>query len=390
MYRKLSGRLSVTRSRVREQACEHLQIARGQCIELRLRYRCHRLWKRCQLRAHERRQECDLTAGSDPRVRRQDLLGERRAGAEHSADEHRTSRLRQPCSRGLTRLELGDQRIDECFMRTTIVRGDGSGTLSAVAIRRSVRRKRRVPGTAGVQHLAERESQVSPVGGRSRRVGDRRAQSRDQRIIRPHDFLQTCVSRQCDVAARLQREDFFVERAGVGLLAEVLSQVREIQQRGNVIGIECQRRLQLALGSVVLTQAVGINDAAVEVNFLGLCDAAIQRLLIGRERRIETAGLPLQPREVVPGVRQVGPACEHAQVGGFGLGETPGLLQRQPRCAARPADLLCTSTTCASGSGARRRAARGSPSASSCLRARRSRSARTPACADAGRGCSSR
>ena len=45
--------------------------------------------------------------------------------------------------------------------------------------------------------------------------------------------------------------------------------------------------MQLALGGFVLAQAVGIDDAAIEMNFLGLRDAAIERLLVGRERRVE-------------------------------------------------------------------------------------------------------
>jgi hypothetical protein len=64
------------------------------------------------------------------------------------------------------------------------------------------------------------------------------------------------------------------------------------------------------------------------MNFFGLRDTAIESLLIRRERCVVAAGLSLQAREVVPGVRQVGPAGEHAQIRGLSLGEAPGLLQR--------------------------------------------------------------
>src|SRR5688572_23240400 len=127
---------------------------------------------------------------------------------------------------------------------------------------------------------------------------------------------------------RLQRQDLFVERARLRLLTEVLPQIREVQQRGNVVGIESQRRLQLTLGRIVPAQVVGIDDATIQMYFLGLRDAAIQCLLVGGERRVEAPEPPLQPREVVPGVRQIGPAREQAQVDGLSLGETPGLLQR--------------------------------------------------------------
>ena len=127
---------------------------------------------------------------------------------------------------------------------------------------------------------------------------------------------------------RLQRQNFFVERTRFDLLAEVLAQVGEIQQRRNVVRIERQRCLQLALGLIVPAQVVGIDDAAIEMDFLGLRDAAIQRLLIGRERRVEAPKPPLQSREVVPGVRQIGPAREQAQVAVFSLGEASGFLQR--------------------------------------------------------------
>jgi hypothetical protein len=105
---------------------------------------------------------------------------------------------------------------------------------------------------ARIQHFAEREPELSPIRRGRRRVGESRAQPRDQRIIRPCDFLQAGVARQCAVASRLQCEDLLVERAGVRLLAEVLPEVRQIQQRWNIVGIERQCGLQLALRSVVL------------------------------------------------------------------------------------------------------------------------------------------
>jgi hypothetical protein len=154
------------------------------------------------------------------------------------------------------------------------------GALPAVAIRCSVGGKRCVPRTAGVERLAERESEIGAIGRRRTGIRNTRAQSRDQRIIRLRDLLQTHVARQCDVTARLQLQDFFVECASFGQLAEILAQVCQVQQRWNVVAIERQRCLQLTLRSFVLPQAVGIDDAAVEMNFLGLRDAAIECLLI--------------------------------------------------------------------------------------------------------------
>ena len=158
--------------------------------------------------------------------------------------------------------------------------GTRPGTAPAFAIRGSVRSKCRIPGAAGIQHFAERESQVGSVRSGRAGVGDGCAQLRDQRIVRARDLLQPRVARQCDVAVRLQRQDLLVQRAGFGLLAEVLAQVREVEQGGNVVGIERERSLELAFGRVILTQAVGVDHAAVEMNFFGLRDAAIECLLI--------------------------------------------------------------------------------------------------------------
>ena len=107
-------------------------------------------------------------------------------------------------------------------------------------------------------------------------------------------------------------------------------------ERRDVARIEGERRHELRLRRIVASQAVRIDDAAIEVDFLGLGHTAVERLLVRSERRLETPRLALQDRQVEPAVRQVGPAREQPLVGGLRLGQPAGALERSPRCAASP------------------------------------------------------
>ena len=277
---KIVGPLVRDALAVRKQPREHVEIARGQLIQLCLRRRRHRRRKRREPAAHERRQEWDFAACRDLRVRGQDLLRERRARAEHSANEQRPSRIRASRSDRLTRCERGDQRVDEPLVRAPVVRRTRPGTAPAFAIRGSVRGKCRIPVAAGIQGFAQREAQVGPVSSGRADVGDGCAQLRDQRIVRARDLLQPRAARQGDIAVRLQRQHLLVQRARFGLLAEVLAQVREVEQGRDIVGIQRERSLELTFSRVILTQAVGVDHAPVEMNLFGLRDAAIECLLI--------------------------------------------------------------------------------------------------------------
>ena len=101
----------------------------------------------------------------------------------------------------------------------------------------------------------------------------------------------------------------------------------EVEQGGHVPRIERECRLQFDRGRLVLPQEVGIDDGAIEVRLLGLCDPAIERLPVGSERRVELPQTALQHCEVEPAVRQVGEAGEQALIGGHGFVETTGVLE---------------------------------------------------------------
>ena len=102
-------------------------------------------------------------------------------------------------------------------------------------------------------------------------------------------------------------------------LAEILPQIREIEEGRKIVGIEGESRIELAFRRGILSQAVGVNDATIEVNLFGLCHALLERPLIGGEGGIEAPRLALQDREVVPAVRQIGPTREQTLVSAFGL-----------------------------------------------------------------------
>ena len=80
------------------------------------------------------------------------------------------------------------------------------------------------------------------------------------------------------------------------------------------------------------------DHGAIEVDFFGLLDIVAQRLGIGRQRGLRLSEATLQPREVVPGVRQLRTQLQHGAVGGFGSGELSrplerlGLLQQATQC----------------------------------------------------------
>src|SRR5262249_49882091 len=123
-----------------------------------------------------------------------------------------------------------------------------------------------------------------------------------------------------------------VERERRVALAEILAQVREIEERGKIARIEREGGIELPLRGGVLPQEVGIDDAAIEMDFFGAAYAAIERPLIGGESRIEAPRPPLQDREVVPAVREIGPAGEQALVGTFRF--------RQASCPLEPDGLM--------------------------------------------------
>jgi len=160
-----------------------------------------------------------------------------------------------------------------------------------------------------------------------RRMRERQAQPRDQRILRPLDVGELRVSRERLEGIRIKLEHARIGAARLLPAAEILVQVGEILQRREIAGIEREGGAQLALGGLVLAQAVGEDDAAVEVNFFGSGNALLERAGVRGERRFELTRLALQQPEVVPAVRQVGPAREQALTDGNRLGELAEALE---------------------------------------------------------------
>jgi hypothetical protein len=110
------------------------------------------------------------------------------------------------------------------------------------------------------------------------------------------------------MAIRIDLEDPLVVCARLVASPEILIEIGQVEQRRHVARIQPERRPELGLRRRIATQIVRVDDAAVEMNFLGLRHTAVQRLLIRGQRCLEAPRLALQQREVVPGVRSVGPA----------------------------------------------------------------------------------
>ena len=137
------------------------------------------------------------------------------------------------------------------------------------------------------------------------------------------------------MAARVDGQDAFVQGQRILAPPQVLLQVGEIEQRRHECRVQRQRGMQLGGRRFVSTQAIGIDDAPVEVRFLRLRDAAVECLLVRSEGRFKAARFALQDREVEPRVGQVGPACEQSLVGGFGFVQATRALQSQRFLAHR-------------------------------------------------------
>src|SRR5882672_3048248 len=245
--------------------------------------------------------------------RLQQTLGKRREPGPHE--------IRQEVDLAARRKHL-DHAFDEVLVQFAIVcRRTRARARAAVPVRGGVCVERGVVLPAGIEQPAERKTERCLVGIRRSVPCQGNAQSSDQRIVRLRDRLQIGVASERRRVTRLQRQDPFVERKGRRAPTEVLVKVREIEKRRHVVRIDLERRVQFLRRGLVETQVVGINDAAIEMHLLGLADTAIEGFPIGRERLVELTGPPLQQPEVVPGVRQVGPARKHTQIGRFRLGK---------------------------------------------------------------------
>ncbi len=154
------------------------------------------------------------------------------------------------------------------------------GAFTAVPVRVHDRSERLVVGTGFLERRAQREAQARLVGWRNAGERERAPQPLDDRGVGTRGGLQAGVARQCLVAMGIEGQDALVERQRVVPLAEVFPEVAEIEQGGHEIGIQAQRRTQLDRGVGVAAQVVRIDHAPVQVRFLGLRYAAVERLLV--------------------------------------------------------------------------------------------------------------
>ena len=230
--------------------------------------------------------------------------------------------------------ERGDQRVDETLLALPVVaRGPGPGARPTGAVRRLVGIESLFVCAARIEQPAERKSQARAVGRARLRALDRGSQARDQGIFRRGDGGESRQPRKRQVAARIDFEDPLVARACLLAPSEILVEIGEVEQRRDVARIQLERRDELGRGSGVAAEIVGVDHAPVEMHFLGLRDTAIQRLLIGSQRRLVAPRLALQQRKVVPGVGPVRPARKQPLVCRDRFGKPPSALQQD--CVAQ-------------------------------------------------------
>ncbi len=166
----------------------------------------------------------------------------------------------------------------------------------------------------GVEQAGEREAEVGLLvrGG----AGDRDFEPLRERPVELGGVGHAGEPGQRQAVARLDRERPFIGGAGAWTVAQIFTQIAEIEQRRNVIGIVFQRGVQLLGGVGGPVQIVGQDHRAIEPHLLGVANPEVERARIGIERGLEAAHFALQPAEVVPAVSEVGLGGEQPLIGG--------------------------------------------------------------------------
>ncbi len=215
--------------------------------------------------------------------------------------------------------EGGDQLIDEDLLPSPVVENDARpGAFPAVPIRRGIGVERLIVGTAGIEHPAEREAEISLVRRRSG-LHKRPFQFADQRVIGSGHLFHVRVAGERVARIRIERQHSLTERERLVPLPEVRLEVGEIEERRDILRVERERSAELRFCRVVAAQTIRVDDAAVEMDFLRPRNAAVERLPVGGERGVEAARVALQNGEVVPRIRQIRRAGEQALVRGLRL-----------------------------------------------------------------------
>ena len=155
------------------------------------------------------------------------------------------------------------------------------------------RHRRRTPGRRRRRSRApcRARSRGSPCPRPSRRAAQApRFNLADQRIVGSGDLLHVRVAGEArrwnpgsSVRIRSQMRERLVP------LPEIRLEVGEIEERRDIARIERERGVELRFRRVVPAQAVRVDDAAIEMDFLRPRNAAVERLLVRGERGVEAA-----------------------------------------------------------------------------------------------------
>jgi hypothetical protein len=136
----------------------------------------------------------------------------------------------------------------------------------------------------------------------------------DQRILEARKIPQARIAREDFRRLRRERQDALIHRLREIPTTEILVQIRSIDERRNVIGIQRQRALEFLLGGRVILQPIAVDHPPVQVHFLGAGNAAGERFFVRAERGRHVPGLALQEREVVPGIGQIRPSRQQSLI----------------------------------------------------------------------------
>ena len=189
--------------------------------------------------SHERGMKSSSPPALHLRVPGEHLLGQRRARAEHAADEDRAGRRPRRGVREAFLREGRDQLVDECLLPPPVVEHRArTGALAAVPVGGGIRLERLIVGAACVERPAEREGEARPVGRRRAGPRERLAQSADERIVGARHAPEIRVARQALRALRVDGEELLVGRDRVVALAQVGLQVGEVEERRDVAWVE--------------------------------------------------------------------------------------------------------------------------------------------------------
>ena len=228
--------------------------------------------ERCQFTL----EEIDLPAGRQRAVAGQYLFQQGGAGTEHAADKHQ--RLLRNRRYGLQPVTVAvpDKLIDQLFLALATV---AAGALPAEQVGLAVVVKGPVVVPAVVMGLAQRVQQFLPVDRGQVLVAQDPFNLANDRRDRVGYALAIGDMREGAGVARFALQDAVEEAQGLGPIALFFPQLRQIVQRGDILGIVRQRGLQCCQRQLVPLPR-GVDDADIVVHFLRAGNVARQASLV--------------------------------------------------------------------------------------------------------------